>query len=84
MAALEKHRRYPNAARARREQGTSLVRVSIARDGRVLALALERGSGSARLDEAALQTFRRAQPLPPVPDTLAAPQELAVPVEFFL
>lgn len=82
MAALERHRRYPNSARARREQGTVLVRVRLARDGSLLSLALEHSSGFNRLDEAALETFRRAAPLPAIPATLPAPQDLAFPVQF--
>ncbi len=84
MAKLERHRRYPNAARARREQGVVHVRVSLARDGSVLSLALEQTSGSALLDQAALDTFRRAAPLPAVPDERNAPLELSFPVEFFM
>ena len=52
--------------------------------GRLLALRLEQSSGQPMLDGAALQTFRRAQPLPPIPDELKAPQELVVPVEYYL
>lgn len=36
------------------------------------------------LDDAALQTFRRAQPLPPIPVEMKTPQELVVPVEYYL
>lgn len=84
MARLERFRYYPAAARSRRQQGTSWVRASIDREGRLRALALEQGSGQPMLDDAALQTFRRAQPLPRIPDELPAPQELVVPVEFYL
>lgn len=84
MAKLERHRRYPNAARARREQGVAHIRVSLARDGSVLSLALEQSSGSAMLDQAALDTFRRATPLPAVPEARKAPLELSFPVEFFM
>ncbi|UWU55458.1 energy transducer TonB [Stenotrophomonas maltophilia] len=71
-------------ARSRRQQGTAWVRASIDREGRLLALRLEQSSGQPMLDDAALQTFRRAQPLPPIPDELKAPQELVVPVEYYL
>ncbi|MGE6332668.1 energy transducer TonB family protein [Stenotrophomonas sp. NPDC077659] len=84
MARLQRYRFYPAAARARRQQGTAWVRVSLDREGRLLALRLEQSSGQALLDEAALQTFRRAQPLPPIPDEMKAPQELVVPVEYYL
>lgn len=84
MARLERYRYYPAAARSRRQQGTAWVRASIDREGRLLALRLEQSSGQSMLDAAALQTFRRAQPLPPIPDELKAPQELVVPVEYYL
>lgn len=84
MARLERYRYYPAAARSRRQQGTAWVRASIDREGRLLALRLEQPSGQPMLDDAALQTFRRAQPLPPIPAELKAPQELVVPVEYYL
>ena len=54
------------------------------REARLLAVALENGSGHALLDQAALDTFRRAEPLPPVPADRSAPVELSFPVEFFM
>lgn len=84
MAQLERFRRYPHAARARRIEGVVQMRVSVARDGRLLALSVEQSSGQPSLDQAALDTFRRAAPLPPVPDDRPAPVELSFPVEFFM
>ncbi len=84
MAQLERFRRYPHAARARRIEGVVQMRVSVARDGRLLALSVEQSSGQPTLDQAALDTFRRAAPLPPVPDERPAPVELSFPVEFFM
>lgn len=84
MARLERFRRYPVPARARRQEGVAYVRVSLSREGRLLALALENGTGHALLDQAALDTFRRAEPLPPVPADRSAPVELSFPVEFFM
>ncbi|WP_448133176.1 energy transducer TonB [Stenotrophomonas rhizophila] len=84
MARLERFRRYPNAARARRQEGITQLRVSVARDGSLLALSLEATSGFPLLDQAALETFRRAAPLPKVPEERPAPVELSFPVEFFM
>jgi protein TonB len=84
MARLERYRYYPAVARSRRQQGTAWVRASIDRDGQLRALRLEQSSGQPMLDESALQTFRRAQPLPRIPEELPAPQELVVPVEYYL
>lgn len=88
MARLERFRRYPNAARARRQAGIVQVqvrvRVRVAGDGGLSALSLEHSSGYALLDQAALDTFRPAAPPPEVPDDRATPVELSFPVEFFL
>jgi len=84
MARLERHRYYPASARARRQQGVVWVHAQIGREGDLLALRIEQGSGNALLDEAALRTFQRAVPLPRVPDDMPAPQQVSLPVEYFL
>lgn len=84
LAHLEKYRRYPAAARARREQGVVHVTFRMNRQGQLLSAAIARSSGSAALDRAALDTLRRAQPLPPIPADKPDPLELSVPVEFFV
>jgi protein TonB len=84
LAHLEKYRRYPAAARARREQGVAHVRFRMDREGHVLSAEIRRSSGSVALDRAALDTLRRAQPLPAIPADRPDPLELAVPIEFFI
>jgi protein TonB len=51
-AWLHRHKTYPAAARSRGEEGSTQVRFTVARDGRVLAVDLTRGSGSTILDDA--------------------------------
>lgn len=84
LAHLEKYRRYPAAARARREQGVAYVTFRMNRSGAVLSAVVVRSSGSPLLDQAALETLRRAQPLPGIPDGKPDTLELSVPVEFFV
>jgi len=84
LAHLEKYRRYPASARARREEGIAYVTFRMARAGGVLSAKIVRSSGSALLDRAALDTLKRAQPLPRIPDDKPDPLELSVPVEFFV
>lgn len=84
LARLEQFRRYPRPARVRRQQGVVYVRALLDRQGRVLSAQVQRGSGHPVLDQEALETFQRAQPLPAPPKTLPEPVELVVPVEFFL
>lgn len=84
-AHLEKHKRYPSSAQARRQEGVVYVRFAMNREGMVLWSKLERGSGTARLDDEAVELVSRAQPLPPPPaDVPGDAVEIVAPVQFFL
>ena len=83
MAHLEKYRRYPAAARARGAQGVVKVTFRMNRAGRLLSSQIERSSGSSTLDRAAIDTLKRAQPLPPIPRNMADEIELTIDIEFF-
>ena len=84
LAHLERFRRYPARARAARQQGTVHVRFRMNRAGMVLSSAVVKKSGSFDLDQAALDTLRRAQPLPAIPADMPDEVELSVPVEYYL
>lgn len=84
LAHLERFRRYPTRARAARQQGVAHIRFTMNRAGMVLASAVVRKSGSIDLDRAALETLKRAQPLPPIPEDRPDRVELTIPVEFNL
>lgn len=80
---LERHKRYPPEAQRARQEGITYVRFVMARDGRILAASIERGTGVPSLDKEGLDLLRRAEPLPPLPadqpgETLA----LVVPIQF--
>jgi protein TonB len=85
LAQLNKHRRYPRMAMARRQQGVPYIRFVIDREGKVLSSRLERSSGFPDLDREAAALPKRASPLPKPPiDREGEALELVVPVEFFL
>ncbi|MDX3911596.1 MAG: TonB family protein [Sphingobium sp.] len=84
LAHLERFRRYPARARAARQQGTAYVRFTMNRAGIVLSSAIVKKSGSFDLDQAALDTLQRAQPLPAIPKDRPDVVELTIPVEFNL
>lgn len=84
LAHLEKHRRYPARARAARQQGVVNVTFRMNRVGMVLSSSVLRSSGFSALDQAALDTLHRAQPLPRIPDDRPDIVELTLPVEFFV
>lgn len=84
-AWIDRHKKYPLLAQRRGLEGSGSVRVRIDRYGRVLDRSLERSTGEALLDEAALDMVRRADPFPEVPaDYGGSSFEFVAPVEYRL
>lgn len=83
LAHLEQYRRFPARARAARQQGTVYIGFRMNRAGSVLSASVLRGSGFMTLDQAALDTLKRAQPLPTIPEDRPDEIELTIPVEFY-
>ena len=71
-AWLESHKRYPESARARGEEGRAVLRFHVERSGRVLSYALVQSTGYPELDSAIDQMMRGAY-LPPFPPDMTAP-----------
>ena len=65
-AWLESHKRYPDAARQRGEEGRAVLRFSVDRSGRVLDYAVTSSSGYPDLDQSVEEMMRGAT-LPPFP-----------------
>lgn len=85
QAWLERHKTYPQRARAGRQEGQVLLYFAMNREGRILARQIRRGSGHTILDEEALAMLERASPLPPFPAEFGQNRlELVVPVRFRL
>jgi protein TonB len=83
-AWLESHKRYPESARARGEEGRAVLRFRVDRSGRVLNYALAASTGFADLD-AAIDGMMRGATLPPFPADMAASDvEVSVTVRFSL
>jgi protein TonB len=82
LSHIGRFRRYPPAARRERLRGTARVLFRLRRDGAVEELWLKSGSGQAVLDNEAIDTIRRAQPLPPIPASLPSRLNVELPVEF--
>lgn len=64
---LAQYRYYPKSSRDAHEEGRVVMRIVIARDGRLLDARIERSSGFPAIDAAELETIRRAAPFPPLP-----------------
>jgi len=83
-AWLESHKRYPESARARGEEGRAVLRFRVDRSGRVLNYALAASTGFADLD-AAIDGMMRGATLPPFPADMAPSDvEVTVTVRFSL
>jgi protein TonB len=80
-AAMGWNRHYPEAARARGEQGTVRLALTIGPSGHVISAKLIRSSGSATLDQAALEMARNASGRPPPPE-MGSSVALSVPVRY--
>lgn len=81
---IEHYQSYPNAARRDRLQGTVQVLFAMRRDGTVLDIRIKTSSGVTILDKEAVETIRRAQPLPPIPSELPGRLNILLPVAFDL
>jgi protein TonB len=62
---------FPSAARRRGLTGNPVIEVTLRRDGRLQAARIQRSSGHAEIDAAALDILRLASPFDPFPQDLA-------------
>lgn len=84
FARLAEHRDYPETARLRHYQGDGAVSFRIDRGGNLLSASMERSTGRAVLDRAALRQVRRASPFPQIPPELPDELIVAVPLQFLI
>lgn len=75
---IARFQRYPKAGERQGLQGTVRTVFTISRNGKLLGVWVKTSSGQSVLDQAALDTIRRAQPLPTIPPAL--PDTLKVEV----
>ena len=68
---MSEHRMFSAAGN---EQGNVILRLTVARDGRVMDVGVARSSGSNTLDAASLALARAASPYPPLPPELTGNQ----------
>jgi len=79
---LESHKRYPDSARARGEEGRAVLRFRVERSGRVLTYAIAQSTGYPDLD-AAIDAMMRGASLPAFPaDMTASDVEVSVTIRF--
>jgi periplasmic protein TonB len=81
---IARFQHYPDDARQKHIAGVVYVRFALAHDGTVIDAWIQRSSGFTILDQEALDTLRRAQPMPAAPSSLPARVELMMPFDFSL
>jgi len=85
FAWLNRYREYPVQARRHGVEGRVVLFVVIERSGKVSQLEVATSSGAEILDQAALSMMRRADPVPPVPASMAGDLiQFWVPIDFGL
>jgi protein TonB len=83
-AWLESHKRYPDAARQRGEEGRAVLRFSVDRSGRVIDFAVTSSSGYPDLDQSVEEMMRGAT-LPPFPAGMPQREmQISVTIRFSL
>lgn len=83
FSQIVRHKRYPDAARAKRLSGESLIAFRLDRQGHVSNVRVLKTSGLLVLDAAAVAVIERANPLPPPPAQLSDQAlELSIPIRF--
>jgi periplasmic protein TonB len=79
---IARFQNYPEEARRNRTQGTVQILFTMQRDGVVTDVQIQESSGHSDLDAAAVDTIRRAQPLPAIPSDLPDDLSILMPVAF--
>jgi periplasmic protein TonB len=80
---LNKYKKYPPDARQHGEEGIASVTFSIDRSGKVMTSHLDNTSGSALLDQEAIEVLTRASPFPQPPsDAAGLTFHFSLPIQF--
>lgn len=82
LTHIARYQRYPEEARRAGLKGSVELLFSMRRDGAVTDAYIRTSSGQRLLDAAAMETIRRAQPLPKIPSELPDHLTIRLPVVF--
>jgi protein TonB len=84
LSHIERYRHYPERGRRDRARGTVRLVFSMLRDGTVTDVQVISSSGFDVLDAAAVETIRKAAPMPRIPAELPEHLNIHLPVAFDL
>lgn len=84
LSHIARYRQYPDQARRDRMQGIVQLVFAMRRNGTVTDVWVKTSSGHVTLDQAAVDTIFKAQPLPSIPADMPDELNIAMPVDFSL
>ena len=87
LAWLERHKKYPNIARRRSQQGTVVLEFTINAEGKLLSHKIIQASAHPALNSAVVKMIRLASPMPSIPEELRENRmkfTYTIPVHFVL
>jgi periplasmic protein TonB len=85
MQHLKRYKYYPVLLKKNHVEGKPVIRFSINKSGHVTLVEVKRHTKYAELDQAAMEVFRRASPLPKIPSELERETlTMSLPIEYSL
>ncbi len=83
IAKIKSARVYPSAARRAGKEGTVYMQIVVKRDGRITSYDIVKSSGHKELDDAAVQTLVKANPVGPFPEEVPGEElKFGVPLRY--
>jgi protein TonB len=79
--AARKYKKYPRVALDNNWEGKAVIRLVIGANGMISSISIKTGTGHEVLDQAALDTLRKAKPLVPIPAGLRG-REFGIDINF--
>ncbi|UZJ40753.1 TonB family protein [Prosthecochloris sp. SCSIO W1101] len=83
-AQIEQNKHYPRFSKKQNHEGTSLIKLHIAKDGSVLQVTMLSSSGYEPLDKATLDAVNKSSPFPAPSDYELGELSLEIPVCYML
>jgi len=85
MRHISQFKAYPAALKKAHIEGTPIIRFTFNKDGEVLETTIKKRSSHQALDQAAIEVFKKANPLPPIPPALRRDTlTMSLPIKFNL
>lgn len=82
---IDRKKRYPRLAKENGEEGVVMIKMTLDRNGTLIAYRLSRKAPSERLNQATLSTVQSAAPFPPLPSSYPNSKiTIEVPLRFRL